>query len=81
MTGEGGRTTGDGGRMTGEGGRLFGAWLLVIGATGRSPRRSPQGSIPLFGAYPDLTGLKAHGDARMQSILGEIFLHRVVVYL
>ena len=32
-------------------------------------------------SHPDLTGLKAHGDARMQSILGKIFLHRVVVDL
>ena len=32
-------------------------------------------------SHPDLTGLKAHGDARMQSVLGKIFLHRVAVDL
>ncbi|GEM_PF-6597820 len=31
--------------MTGDGGRLFGAWLLGVGATGRSPRRSLRSQI------------------------------------
>ena len=32
--------------------------------------------IEAITAFIDLTGLKAHGDAWMQSVLGKIFLHR-----